>query len=147
MSDVDPVQIMADLTEQGLIDDVEVEEVRQTFDLFASHPAYDPNWTYDPDGDPAENLYAPTAAEMYPDMVPATGWPPPEPEGDEMSAGVASPTGTEDVEAATNEGVAAGDESVVESGSLSTTDTPPLSPTGTGEGIVAPEPTVLEEPQ
>lgn len=65
-------EIQADLDAQGV--DTTPEEVAASFDLFRTHPDFDPDFTYDPNAGPPE-VYAPTAAEMEPDLAPPD-WPP-----------------------------------------------------------------------
>lgn len=77
MSDLDPIQVLADLTAQGLDTSIDVGAVRASVDLWRQQGIDPATWSYDPDGDPAESIYAPTAAEMHPDLVPEDGWPPP----------------------------------------------------------------------
>lgn len=74
MSDTfDRTTIEADLVAQGLDGMVDPAEVEASVDLFQTHPDFDPAWTYDPEAGPPE-VYAPTAAEMEPDLAPE-GWP------------------------------------------------------------------------
>lgn len=66
------LQAEDDLAVQGLTH-VSPTSVLGTTQLFQTHQPFDPDWTYDPTWVP--NIYAPTAAEMHPDLAPAT-WPP-----------------------------------------------------------------------
>jgi hypothetical protein len=74
VSDLSREQIEDDLLTQG-IDETETEDVLRSTRLYERA---DPNWTYNPD--PDEDVYAPTASEMFPFMVPPEGWPPSEEE-------------------------------------------------------------------
>jgi hypothetical protein len=84
MTDFDPEvhrsELIADIARQGLGGLVSPDDVIATYGLFESEPTFNPDWVYDPTAGPDEDFYAPTAAEMHPDMVPPEGWPPQDPE-------------------------------------------------------------------
>lgn len=73
MGEID--EISADLFNQGLLGET-AESVIASMDLFRTDERYDPNFVYDPEDTSWEDrIYAPTAAEMHPELVP-DHWPP-----------------------------------------------------------------------
>jgi hypothetical protein len=70
----DGFDIQADLFRQGLLD-VNVDDVVASMELYRDDERYNPDFAYDPNDTTWEDeVYAPTAAEMEPDLAPP-GWP------------------------------------------------------------------------